>query len=252
MLNMEDQNMMLCRKLEELTGRRTIAIIYNPEYEEGIMEGDENFLMCAIQQETKFQKLNNCNVILSGSGGDFRTALLMSYLLRNKLAYYSCFVPSVAGSSMCYLILHANKLIMGKESLLTQIDPIFEHDGESYRALKQLSSPIKELSNKAHDIWQFVYGQLEKLLSHKHSLLGSRKVNLGDLSPLIYLFMGKECHEDGVRYQEISRLNLNLDLAPEDQILLGKKLVSGCWDKASEEGKRLIIQTKHGSYVLDN
>jgi len=237
------------KKLEKIYGMPVFCIVYNPKMEEGIKEGDEICLGCAIEQELKKGALNKCMILLSGSGGDFKTALLMSYLIRKKFDYYSCLVPSVAGSSLCYIILHSNKLLMGKNSLLTQIDPKFDVEGESYRAIKQLDNPNPNIRNKSHDIFHYVFGELNNLLSHKYSLLKSRKVEIGDISPIIYLFMGKEYHEDGVRLEEIKKLNVNINLVEEDVIEVSKKLVNMCWEKLLEDNKRLIVQTKNGSYV---
>lgn len=242
----------LTTKLEKIFGKRVISIMYNPEKKEGVQEGDEICIVSALEKEDSFEKLGRCVVVLNGSGGDFKTALLISYLLRKKISYYTCFVPTVAGSSLCYLILHSNKLMFGQNSLLTQIDPIFEHEGESYRAIKRLDDQNKEIRDKAHDVFNYVFGQLNRLLSHKYSLLNLKKVELGDLSPIIYMFMGKDYHEDGVRYEELKKLNINLELVSEDTIQIGKKLINECRNKLFEEDKRLIVQTKHGSYVLIN
>ena len=240
----------LVRKLENFFGKKVILIVYNPEFEGGVVPGDERFIGWVIDKERKNEPINNCILILSGSGGDFKTALHSSYILRNWLSYYACFVPSVAGSALCYLILHSNKLLMGKNSLLTQIDPLFEHKGLFYRAIKNLDNENEEIKNKSHDIFNHVTGQLQKLLSHKNSLVGFRDFKPGDMSPIIYLFMGKEDHESGVRYAELSKLNLNIDLVQDEIVNDANYLIALCRRELSEENSRLVIHTKEGGYFL--
>jgi len=238
----------LTKKLQEKFGKKVISIIYNPSIEEGIQAGDEYCITTVIEREIKKQGTQNCVILLSGSGGDFKTALLMSHLLRNNLNHYTCFIPIVAGSALCYIILHSNKLLMGESALLTQIDPIFEHDGERYRAIKHLDNQDKKIHDKSHDIFNYVSARLSEILSHKHSILNVNGVNLGDFSPIIYLFMGKGYHDEGVRFHELKKLNINLGLAEEEKVTLGKELVRECREKLEEFNSRLIIQTENGSY----
>ena len=234
----------LISKLEETFQKKVIWLVYNP-YKE-IEKGDEVYIKWVIKKEN----FSNCILILSGSGGDFETALLMSYILRNNINYYACFIPSVAGSSLCYIILHSNKLIMGRNSLLTQIDPLFEHEGDQYRAIKHLDDDKIIIHNKSHDVFNYVFEKLKCLLSYKQSLLKCREVKLGYISPIIYLFMGKEYHDSGVRYHELSKLNINLELVEEDIINIGKKLIRECRRELEIEKNRLVIQTNKGGYFF--
>lgn len=241
----------LVKKLENLFGKKVIALIYNPENEEGIRKGDERYIRGFLEKENLSKNIDNCIVLLNGSGGDFETALLISYILRNNFPYFSCFIPTVAGSALCYIIIHGNKLLVGKDSLLTQIDPIFEYEGESYRAIKRLDDPNEEIHNKAHDIFNYVIGHLERLLSHKHSILKSREVKLGDMSPIIYLFMGKDYHESGVRLSEVQKLNINIQIVEEDKINVGKELVNECHSELIKENSRFVFQTSNGGYFSE-
>ena len=238
-------------KLERLFDKRVISLVYNPEIEEGIKKGDEYYIRCLLEKENILKNVNSCIFLLNGSGGNFETALLISHILRKNFSYYSCFIPTVAGSALCYIILHGNKLLFGEQSLLTQIDPIFEYEGESYRAIKHLDDENSDIRNKAHDIFNYVYSHLVKILHHKDSLLKSKDVKLGDISPIIYLFMGKEFHESGVRLSEVQKLNINTQLIDEEKINIGKELIKECHSELVKEGCRFVLLTNSGGYFQE-
>lgn len=255
--NMEEcKRKILTTKLESIFSKRVISIIYNPAIEEGILPGDEYKLRDALNRINQNEIFDKSVIILGGSGGDFKTAILMSHLLRNRFSYYSCFVPFVAGSALCYIILHSNKLIFGRNSLLTQIDPLFEHEGDFYRAIKNLSNSDPEIYQKSHTVFWEVNGHLTRLLSHRYSLLNRSKTNPEDtistkeIIPITDIFMGKENHEDGVRYSELDNVNINLELADDILVELGTGLMKECQSELAKENARVLIQFREGGYFF--
>ena len=242
----------LIKDLEEGFNKRVYAIVFNPLKEEGIKEGDEKYLTFFIGREN----VRDCILILNGSGGEFKTALLSSCLLRGHLNYYCCFIPSVAGSSLCYFILKANKLLIGKNTILTQIDPLFEYQGESLRAIKNLSNPNKEIKDKAHEIFNYVRDKLRDLLSEKPSLLskdcfsGDGSIRIDELGKIIDLFMGKEYHESGLQIKDLERLKLNFGLVDDRLVTIGNNLIRECRNELFEEDSRFVIQTNKGGYFF--
>ena len=115
----------LIRELEGILGKRVFAIVYNPAIEDGIKEGDEKYFEDFIENVIKKKKLKNVIFIFSGFGGNLRTAILCSQIIRNHLNKYSILIPTIACSSICYFILQSNHLFLGKKSILTQIDSLF-------------------------------------------------------------------------------------------------------------------------------
>ena len=73
----------LIGELENKFEKKVIAIVYN-NIETGIQEGDEFCVSSALEREIKKQGIKNCVVLLSGSGGDFKTALLISHRVCDK------------------------------------------------------------------------------------------------------------------------------------------------------------------------
>jgi len=117
-------------ELEKLFGKRIFAIVFNPAYEQGISEGDEISFQYFLEEIIKKENIKDCIIILSGFGGNLRTGILCSQLLRENISRYSILVPSVACSSISYFLLQCDKILLGKRSIITQIDPIFNYDGE--------------------------------------------------------------------------------------------------------------------------
>src|SRR3989339_583075 len=109
----EDDVVKLLFELEGYFKKRVFVIQYNPIIEKGIDLNDEVYIEYFIQEILKKENVRHCVIIFNGFGGDLRTAILCSSLLRKNLDYYSCFVPSVIGSSLCYFALQANQLIVG-------------------------------------------------------------------------------------------------------------------------------------------
>lgn len=245
-------------QLEEYFGKRVFAIVYNPIREEGIKTNDETYIAYFIEKVIKKENIRDCVIILNGFGGDFRTSLLCSSLLRKNLNYYSCLIPSVVGSSLCYFVLQSNKLILGKNSKITQIDPLIEHEGEQLRAIKNLTHPDGEIRKKAHRVLSYNIEILKKILK-KEGILNSscfsneNEINIYELKRIIDVFMGKEFHESGLKFEELKKLKINLKMEDEEIIKISKEIVHLCRKELFEEEEgydRLIIHTKNGSYFF--
>ena len=141
----------IVKKLESDFKKRLFAIIFNPEYSEGIKEEDNEYFQHFIDNVIIKEDIKDCVILLSGFGGNLKEAILCSQMLRESIKKYSCFIPSVACSAISYFILQGDRLLIGEESKITQIDPIFEYDGEDLRAIKHLNDPdpkIKKIAAK--------------------------------------------------------------------------------------------------------
>src|SRR3989344_4583289 len=107
----------LVMELEEIFGKRVFAIVYNRNGEEGVKEGDEKYFKHFIDEIIKKEHVRDCVLILNGPGGNLKTSIICSQLLRDNLQRYDSFVPTVAGSSLCYFILQSDRLFMGEKSI---------------------------------------------------------------------------------------------------------------------------------------
>jgi hypothetical protein len=196
-------------KLEEIFRKPVFVMVYNPFNEKGIAENDEIYIKWFIENIIKKKNIRDCAIILNGFGGDLKTALLSSQILRENLNYYSCFVPSVIGSSLIYFALQSNKLVLGEKSILTQIDPIFEHKGETLRAIKNISNIDSEIRTKSQKIINYNMEILKKILK-KGKLLDKKcfskldEINQDELERIVHLFMGKKFHESGLRINDVT------------------------------------------------
>jgi len=258
-INEDDEVQKLIKKLETHYNKRVIAIVYNPEIKEGIKEGDDELFEFCKENILNKNNIQNCIVILSGFGGDLKTALICSSILRNNLKYYCCFVPSCVGSSLLYFVLQSNKLIVSKNSILTQIDPIIEYNKKPLRAIKNLSSLNNEIRRKSHEAFNYNLEILRKVLKKKKILdkkCFSKRNNISTkkLNQIIDLFMGKEYHESGLTIGELIKLKINLIIENEDQIKTANTIISKCREELSsmkEEGhNRFVIQYSGGGYYF--
>ena len=138
----------LIKELEEYYKKNVVAIVYNPYIEYGIKDGDDLFFEFFMERFFKKKAIKHSVIILSGFGGDLKASVLCSSILKENLDYYCCFVPSVICSSLCYFVLQSNKLIMGKNSILTQIDPLIEYEEQNLIVIKNLRYPDNNLRKK--------------------------------------------------------------------------------------------------------
>src|SRR3989344_410315 len=132
----------LVSELEEHFGKRVFLIVYNylSEPPKGfIEEGDEFYFRQFRDEVLKKESISDCIVIINGPGGNVKAAIACSEILRKSLIRYDCFVPTVASSSLCYFILNSNRVLIGERSVITQIDPLFYHQGQELRAVEHLN-----------------------------------------------------------------------------------------------------------------
>ncbi|MFA5174208.1 MAG: hypothetical protein WC438_03430 [Candidatus Pacearchaeota archaeon] len=247
----------LIEQLEAHFNKEVIFLIYDPRDEEGIKLQDEIFFEFIIERILKSNNLKECVLVLNGFGGDFKTALLCSSMLRNYLNYYICFIPSVIGSSLSYFVLQSNKLIIGKKSILTQIDPLIDHKGEQLRAIKNLSSLDDEIRKKSHEAFNYNLLILRKILKKKRILdkkCFSRRnsINSWELNRIIELFMGKQQHESGLTIEELKKLKINLVIESEEIVAIANKIINKCREELfhMDEYHRFMIQCSEGGYYF--
>ena len=236
-------------KLEEIFRKRVFAIVYNPDIEEGIKNGDEKYIMHFIENVIKKEGIKECIIIFNGFGGNLQTAILCAYLLRQNIQKFECFVPSVIGSSLCYFAFLSDKLLMGNKSKLTQIDPIFNYMGEELRAIKYLSEQKdSEKRILAHQFFNPVLENLRNILYNEpHVFIDvvsrKKKVRIDYIGKLVDLFMGGEFHESGLSAEELKELKINVSILGNETVEIANLLIKKCREELAEEGARFVIQT---------
>ena len=85
---MVDNRATLVMELEEIFGKRVFAIVYNRNGEEGVKEGDEKYFKHFIDEIIKKEHVRDCVLILNGPGGNLKTSIICSQLLRDNLQRY--------------------------------------------------------------------------------------------------------------------------------------------------------------------
>ncbi len=238
----------LIKELEEIFKKRAFAIIFNPNYEEGLKNGDEIYFSHFIEQIIIKENIKDCVLILNGFGGNLKTAILCSQLLRNNLKKYSVFIPTVACSSICYLILQSDKLYIGEKSILTQIDPIFSYDGEELRAIRRLNDLNPSVRTIAQNYYNPVFENIKRIIQSKPHVFNEevsrRSQKKTDyLIKLIDIWMGKELHESGLKIKDLERLKVNYSILNDEVIEKAKTLIKLCLKELVEENQRFLIQT---------
>jgi len=84
----------LIKDLENLLRKRVFAIVYNRNDDEGIQEGDETYFVHFLNEIIKKENIIDCVLILNGPGGNLKTSILCSQLLRDNINRYETFVPT--------------------------------------------------------------------------------------------------------------------------------------------------------------
>jgi len=239
---------LLIKELEKYFEKRVFAIIFNPSYGNGISEGDEVYFRYFIDEIIKKEKVTDCIILLSGFGGNLRTAILCSQILREGISRYSCFIPSVACSSLSYFVLQSNKLLLGRRSILTQIDPIFSYDGDDLRAIKHLNDPNPKIREIAHAMHNPVFENLKRVIKTRPNVF-SKEVAKNSQQGTEYLiktadfWMGKDFHNSGLKFSDLERLKVVYSVVPEEIIQIAKQLVNACLEELTIEDQRFVIQT---------
>lgn len=241
----------LVQELEKDLGKRVFAIIYNPSYHEGIKEGDQKYIYDFLENVIgEGQIEEECIFIFSGFGGNLKTAILCSEMIRKKLKKYSIFIPTVACSSICYFVLQADQLLIGKKSILTQIDPMFDYEGDSLRAIKNLNHSDPRISYLSKKFFNPVFENIKRVIQNPphvfESEVSKRSLKKTDyLIKLIDSWMGKDYHESEISFRELKRLKVHFKVLDESIIEKAKVLIKECMRELDGEDQRFVIQTNN-------
>ncbi len=239
----------LIAEIEDFFGKPVYAIVYNPSFEEGISEGDERYFSFFIEKILKPHKVKDCIIIMSGLGGNLKTSLLCSQILRNNLENYSVFIPTVAGSSLCYFILNSNLLLVGNKSILTQIDPVFYNNGEEYRCINCLNHLDPKIKRFATENFNSVFEILRDIITSDKNVFDievvkrSRK-KLDYLNLVINHWMKKDgSHFDKIDLKELIKLKVKFKKITPLIVEGAINLINLCREELYEENQRFVIQT---------
>ncbi|MCX6741586.1 MAG: hypothetical protein NTX24_00195 [Candidatus Pacearchaeota archaeon] len=238
----------LISELEGLFKKRVFALIFNPGDDEGIKEGDEKYIFHFLKGMNKNHLPLDSVWIISGRGGNLKTAILCSELLRKNLKRYDTFVPTVVGSALCYFILQSDKLLIGEKSRITQMDPMFDYDGEDLRAIKHLASDDPRKSTIAKAIYNPVFENVKKLIIEPPNVFEEKiqktsKNKTNYLVKVVDLWMGKELHESGLTKTDLEKLGVKFKILDPNIIEKAKILINDCLRELEKENQRFVIQT---------
>lgn len=237
---------------EEIGNQEIIAIVYNP-YKDGIDNPDRLFL------KDLFDKNNYKNplIILSGPGGKFSPGVYFPYIIKDSVKKYSVYIPRICGSALCYTLLKANKLYVGENTTITQIDPLFEYNGETRRAIKvHKDKTIKDalLKEKARQILNLSTEEIRKLID-KPSLIRDEKIDYFEFKQfdeLASLFMNKGTHFDKINISELINLGANIEEYNGLKIdTLANRFIELCQDFAIQKDVRVIFVSSKPIAVED-
>jgi hypothetical protein len=236
----------LVTELEVIFNKKVFALVFHPGDEDGIKDGDEKYIYDFLKNH------NNCPLdsvwILSGRGGNLRTAILCSELLRKNLKRYETFVPTVAGSALCYFIIQSDKLLIGKNSKITQMDPMFYYDGEDLRAIKQLGNADPQKAFLAKNIYSPVINNVRRAITTPPNVFREdvQKISqskLHYLARMVDMWMGKEYHESGLSVKDMELMGIKFKIQDQEIIEKAKNLIKECRDELEKEDQRFVIQT---------
>jgi hypothetical protein len=246
----------LLTKIQEATGVHVFSIVYNP-YKEGIktpLSTNEKDDAWYINAALEHSKITDANVILHGPGGDFKIGMKMAYTLRKYLKNYKTIVPSICCSALCFCALKSDQLEINDKSKITQIDPLFEEDGQLLRAVEVQFCEEETRRHKAKKILSACKEQIMQLIKEKPSLYNHRKVEweeVYDVDQISDRFMWKPDHLEGVSFEEMGSLNLKVKKNEDPELInLMKKYVELCQEILIYEDRRVIIGcSKRYAYV---
>ncbi len=243
----EENRAKLIEELESYFGKRVFALIFNPYYE-GIKKQDEEYIYDFLKSVIKGEEIDDCIFILSGFGGNLKTAILCSEMIRRKIKKYSIFIPTVASSSICYFILQSDQLLIGKKTILTQIDPVFDHDGKDLRAIKHLNDSDPKIKELSHKFFNPVFENIKRVIQNQPhvfakevSKISLKKTNY--LGNLIDFWMGKDSHGSELNSKDLKKLKVNFEIVGEKIIQKAKILIQECLKELNDENQRFMIQT---------
>ncbi len=226
-------------EIKLILGREFIFLIYAHHKE--IQENDEIWLMDFMQSSIS----KNLTVILHGEGGDFKTAIIMAYILRENLSSFQVYVPVHCCSSLCCLFLKADELTLTPNTVITQIDPVCQYEGGWFRAIKHIKSEDPLLKENAKQIFNFAKFKIMGMINTKPSLFKFKHVEYDDFGhthEVVSLFMNKDRHDSRITLAELQYLDLNV-VQSQNADLLAKttELINKCQSFLTETNKRVML-----------
>lgn len=232
---------LICELRDSMGKGEIIAIIYNPFREEGIQKKDEKFLMSLFDKVKYTYPL----ILLSGHGGDFSTAVYFPKIINKKVEKYRVFIPRICGSALCYTILKARELIIGENTHISQIDPLFEFNGEWVRAIEYLHSTDEDLRTKSRAAFDTVQEYVKQLIEPP-CIFKYRDYTCGEFlhtELMVSNFMNKNIeHADEITFKQLEQLEANLvkiEMSDADQI--ANELVFLCQDYTIQQNARVVF-----------
>lgn len=237
-------------ELEEYFKKPVFLLVYNYLDESGksFIESGDEFFFRQFREEVFKGKITDCVLILNGPGGNTKTAIACSQIIRDSALRYDTFVPTVAGSSLCYFILKSNRLLLGEKSLITQIDPLFNYEGKELRAIENYNNSHKEIQKLAKESLNPALENLREILKNKPHVFEEEvsqqsKTRYTYLDRLVEIWMKKKEHDQPLTLKDIKKLNIKYKLESEEIIEKTKILIKECLNELIKENKRFVIQT---------
>ena len=136
-------------------------------------------------------------------------------------------------------------MIFFSDAKITQIDPVYQHNGIWFRAIKQLKSEDQFLKENANKVFHFASFQITQLLTKKPSLFKFKDVDYDDFghtNEIVSIFMNKEEHSSIILSSELQGLDLNVRESKDRTLFeLMRDLISKCQNFLNVENKRLIL-----------
>lgn len=202
---------------DALGGHGFLCLVYNPLEGGGeIIEGDVENIFSFING----LKENQTTILLDGPGGNVEEGLNITRCIRNKFSTMRSIVSGVCGSALCFPILKSDKLIVLKGASITQIDPIFEHEGEPIRAVEHLRDKDGDVKDKANRVFKEVRDKVFDMLWEKPSLLNDCGTEFEHCHKdfIVDEMMTQEKHEDEVKDIAFEYLPLKVEFRSDDNL----------------------------------
>ena len=255
---MEDKIKSLVCELRNIMQKgEIIAIIYNPEKEEGMHERDCDFLNALFDKVKYTYPL----ILLSGHGGDFSTGLFFPTLINKKVEKYRVFIPRVCGSALCYTILKSRELFIGENTYISQIDPIFQYKGSWVRAIEHIHSIDDNLKQNSREVFDVAQKYVKKL-SESPSIFKYRDMSEHEFQHvelIVTNFMNKGDHAKEILPKEMEELEINFTRVNNEEDKIANDLITLCQDYTLEQDARVIFvssipiniegEEEHGTFI---
>lgn len=139
----------------------------------------------------------------------------MSTILKDKFTNLTVIVPSIAASSLAYIALRGNNILMTEKSRLTQFDMLAPWKGKLIRPSKNLKDKDPAFNAFSHMIHGRSYEIIEYLF--KKSPFIKRKIKVPNLSQLMIKGMLQKEHEHVITCYDLLKINLPITIITEKQ-----------------------------------